>query len=239
VNGSFNNRNISYISETTEPRSDDNPEKLSPPTWVILDEILKTNTVYGTPLLPELVEIFNKNECLHDLNINTVDTHENPVIMYLCEYNSGWKTVQELKEEYPIQSPVNENKASLSANDALTIFFSNNLSPIPPPTQHPIFEIHHFFTEQPLDFSWESVSSVSSHVSRYVIFKKITSINNENNYEQIESENHIAKDISGITDEQLKHYFEKVDKSTVCTLFFKDNSIPIWCIKYASQFTKI
>lgn len=221
----------------------------TPPTWVILNEILNivstnTKTVCGIPLLPELVEIFNNNKCLHKLKRNTFETLENPVIMYLCEYKSGWK----LKEEHATQVSVgvgvglglvDENKQSLSADDALSLFFSNNLSPIPPPTQHPIFEIHHFFTEQPLDFSWESVSSVSSSVSRYVIFKKINAINNENKYEQIEGENHIAKDVSGITDEQLKNYFEKVDKSAICTLFFKDNNIPIWCIKYPSQFTKI
>lgn len=108
------------------------------------------------------------------------------------------------------------------------IEFDENVEFLMEKTTPTILGDHYYFSSTPLyppdknDFIPE----------RYAVFLNLT---NENCSK--EQEIYIVKDISEISDEELD--VANANKNSVTTVWFKDNGIQMWCIKYPNQFHRM
>lgn len=216
------------------PNIDKNPDetKVSSLKWAILDEIINKQYIDNKtiPISPAIVDLFKENVFLNTIYI--INSNENPKkkrleyprCLYLCEVPSTtdenqlitdssspdtWKNVRIKDENIDISDIIDK-----------TIDF-------------PLLGDYYYFSTTLIDV--ESSETVDLPWKKEV-FKKYAVFLNINNGEYFNEESYILKDVSTVTDEQWINYFKKNNQIEISTIWFKYKDLPLWAIKYPTQF---
>ena len=191
--------------------------------WAILDEIINKQYIENksVPIFPEIVNLFKENTFLNTIYISAPDNNlkkipiEYPLCLYMCRAT---------QPNSPIQSIVWEN------------VLNNNEDIIENTIDFQPLGDYYYFSSTPLNSnSPENVTSQweKDYLKKYAVFLNI------NNGKYSSEESYIVKDISTITKEQWDNYAEKINQTDVSTIWFKENGLQLWAIKYPSQFCSI
>jgi hypothetical protein len=200
--------------------------------WAILDEIINKQYIdnKSVPISPVIVDLFKENVFLNTIYI--INSNENPkkrpleypLCLYLCEVPSTDDESQLIN---------NSSSPDTWKNTSIKHEIINISDIIDKTIDFPLLGDYYYFSTTLIE---RESSELVTLPWKTEVFKKYAVFLNINNGQYFNEESYILKDVITVTDEQWVNYFKKTNQIEVSTISFKYKDLPLWAIKYPSQF---
>jgi hypothetical protein len=219
--------NVSKKLKNPNTRINDSIEPSPMFKWAILDEIINKQYIVNKsiPIFSEIINLFKENTFL-----NTI---------YISAPNNNLKKIP---LEYPLSLYICKNRTIPNQNETTTLsvvwenVYNDNNDIIENTINFQPLGDYYYFSSIPINSnSSDTVTSLwnKDNIKKYAVFLNI------NNGKYSSEESYIVKDINTITEEQWDNYTKKINQTDVSTIWFKENGLQLWAIKYPTQFCSI